>query len=1073
MCAQFHPKEDLVVSAALDQTIRVWDISGLRKKNAAPTSMTFEEQMQRANSSQADLFGSTDAIVKYVLEGHDRGVNWVTFHPTLPLIVSSGDDRQVKLWRMNDTKAWEVDTCRGHFNNVCCALFHPRQELIISAAEDKTIRVWDMTKRTAVQTFRREHDRFWMLTAHPELNLFAAGHDNGLIVFKLERERPAYSLHQNQLFYVKEKILRVHDFSNNSDQSVLSVKRLGNQYTQPRTLSYNPAERAVLLTSTADGGIYELYTLPRDFTGEPRDPGSDGKRGSGTSAIFIARNRFAVLDKARQQIEIRDLSNAVTKTIKPPATVNDIFYGGTGSLLLSTPTSVILYDIQQRQTLSEITTPPVKYIVWSTDMQLVALLSKHTITICNKTLEQSSLIHETIRIKSGAWDDAGIFVYSTLNHIKYALPQGDNGIIKTLEQPIYLTRVKGKTVHCLDRDGKARSIPIDPTEYRFKLALVKRNYEEVLHIIQTSNLVGQSIIAYLQKKGYPEIALHFVQDQKTRFDLAIECGNLDVAIETAKALDREDCWKMLAAEALRQGHHKAVEMAYQRIKNFEKLSFLYLITGNEDNLQRMLKIAEHRGDTMSRFHNALFLGDVADRVNILREVGLAPLAYMTAKTNGLEDEAEAILAESGLTAEDVVDVPIDGESLTPPKPVHITSDTNWPTLPVAQNFFDAALAGNMLAQAPKEIAEQTNGVDAMGDWGGDDDLGFDGNVAADEAEEGDGWDMDADLKEQLEAEGAIEADVGGPGEDVAGMNESELWTRNSPLAADHVAAGSFESAMQLLNRQIGVVNFAPLKSLFLSAYQASRTSLAANASVSSLPLHVRRGEEYEARRVLPVLRRDLQSILNGELQSAYRDTKGGKFPDAIKLFKSILLELALMVTTTPEEAEELKQLVGICREYLIGLSMEVERRAVANDDVKRSLELAAYFTHCQLDPAHLQLALRSAMTVHYKVKNYASASTFARRLLELNPPVNAANQARQIQTVSDRNPRDEITIDYDEFSEFKICAASFTPIYAGQGSSIACPYCAASYLEEHKGSVCKVCELGGVGATASGLRSQV
>ena len=28
MCAQFHPTEDLVASASLDQTIRIWDISG-------------------------------------------------------------------------------------------------------------------------------------------------------------------------------------------------------------------------------------------------------------------------------------------------------------------------------------------------------------------------------------------------------------------------------------------------------------------------------------------------------------------------------------------------------------------------------------------------------------------------------------------------------------------------------------------------------------------------------------------------------------------------------------------------------------------------------------------------------------------------------------------------------------------------------------------------------------------------------------------------------------------------------------------------------------------------------------
>jgi coatomer protein complex subunit alpha (xenin) len=83
--------------------------------------------MARANN-QADMF-NTDAVVKFVLEGHDRGVNWVSLsvnrtsasskqvkradisyfsHPTLPLIVSAGDDRLVKLWRMSETKAWEV-----------------------------------------------------------------------------------------------------------------------------------------------------------------------------------------------------------------------------------------------------------------------------------------------------------------------------------------------------------------------------------------------------------------------------------------------------------------------------------------------------------------------------------------------------------------------------------------------------------------------------------------------------------------------------------------------------------------------------------------------------------------------------------------------------------------------------------------------------------------------------------------------------------------------------------------------------------------------------------------------------
>ena len=50
-------------------------------------------------------------------------------------------------------------------------------------------------------------------------------------------------------------------------------------------------------------------------------------------------------------------------------------------------------------------------------------------------------------------------------------------------------------------------------------------------MVRNANLYGQAIIAYLQKKGYPEVALHFVKDPKTRFNLAVECGNIEVSIE--------------------------------------------------------------------------------------------------------------------------------------------------------------------------------------------------------------------------------------------------------------------------------------------------------------------------------------------------------------------------------------------------------------------------------------------------------------------------------------------------------------------------------------------------------------
>jgi coatomer subunit alpha len=622
MCAQFHPKDDLVVSASLDQSVRVWDISGLRKKHSAPTSMTFEDQMSRGNQNQADMFGNTDAVVKFVLEGHDRGVNWVAFHPTLPLIVSAGDDRLVKLWRMSETKAWEVDTCRGHFQNASGCLFHPHQDLILSVGEDKTIRVWDLNKRTSVQSFKRENDRFWVIAAHPEINLFAAGHDNGVMVFKLERERPASAFYQNNLFFItKDKHVRSYDFQKSIESpTLLTLKKLGSPWVPPRSLSFNPAERAILVTSPADGGSYELINLPRDGSGAI--DGTDTKRGQGNSAVFVARNRFAVFNGANQQIDIKDLTNSTTKTIKPPTGTTDIYFGGTGNLLLITPTAVHLYDIQQKKATAELAVAGVKYVVWSNDGLYAALLSKHNVTIVTKTLEQVSTLHETIRIKSATWDDAGVLLYSTLNHIKYTLLNGDNGIVRTLDQTVYLVRVKARTVYCLDRSAKPKILNIDPTEYRFKLALVKRNYEEMLQIIKNSSLVGQSIISYLQKKGYPEIALQFVQDPQTRFELAIECGNLEVAVEMAKQLDRPKLWSRLTTEALAHGNHQIVEMTYQKLRQFDKLSFLYLSTGDETKLTRMAKIAEHRGDFTARFQNALYLGDINDRIQMFKEIDL-------------------------------------------------------------------------------------------------------------------------------------------------------------------------------------------------------------------------------------------------------------------------------------------------------------------------------------------------------------------------------------------------------------------------------------------------------------------
>ena len=62
------------------------------------------------------------------------------------------------------------------------------------------------------------------------------------------------------------------------------------------------------------------------------------------------------------------------------------------------------------------------------------------------------------------------------------------------------------------------------------------------------------------------------------------------------------------------------------------------------------------------------------------------------------------------------------------------------------------------------------------------------------------------------------------------------------------------------------------------------------------------------------------------------------------------------------------------------------------------LQMAAYFTHCNLQPIHMILTLRTALNLFFKLKNYKTAASFARRLLELGPKPDVAAQVWNIRT---------------------------------------------------------------------------
>lgn len=181
-------------------------------------------------------------------------------------------------------------------------------------------------------------------------------------------------------------------------------------------------------------------------------------------------------------------------------------------------------------------------------------------------------------------------------------------------------------------------------------------------------------------------------------------------------------------------------------------------------------------------------------------MSLDPLAYLTAKNHGLEELAEEILEAAGLSAADVDDVPSFGQSTRKPPPaINPTTDLIWPSLSAGENFFDRALASGSLENGiePTYVngdAAAAGSLAALDDWAKDEEVHEDIDP-----EEG-GWDLDAGGEFSASHDNAVEEveeeEELGAGA-APGISEVEHWVRNSPLAADHVAAGSFDTAMQV------------------------------------------------------------------------------------------------------------------------------------------------------------------------------------------------------------------------------------------------------------------------------------
>ena len=496
----------------------------------------------------------------------------------------------------------------------------------------------------------------------------------------------------------------------------------------------------------------------------------------------------------------------------------------------------------------------------------------------------------------------------------------------------------------------------------------------------------------------------------------------------AQELNRPDVWSALAKEAWRQGNHEIVELCYQHMHAFDHLAFLYVVTGDTEKLRKMMRIAELRQDVMNQFQTALFLGDVAARVAILQQTGQTSLAYLTAATNGLEEQAAQLksqLEEEGLP---VPTVAASAALLTPP--IIVNQCANWPLKELPCSQFD-----KLMREA--DTVQDTEAVfDSLEDSPRDAEVEADvpSPESVDEMELSDSvdsaWSDDLDFGSESE-------EPEEPAESLrCGASVISQWSQSS-LAHDAAAAGDVASAARLLQKQLGLARVTALRSGLQNAFLSVQAVAAGFPGCPPLATPVLRSVTPP----LPFTSANLASA-TAQMKKVLKAFQGAKFDEVVEQARTLLQSVPLCVVNSREEEVELRSYVDYAREYLLAARLDgVKNRG----DVATLLEA-------------------------FKNGNFIDAAGFAKRILshsDIASPKNASLEAKakKVLAKSTKEGRNTVAVPSCEGA-----IESEELVSLGKDvKTVSCPFCKAVYRAEKKGAVCCMCELSKIGEDTIGL----
>jgi len=197
----------------------------------------------------------------------------------------------------------------------------------------------------------------------------------------------------------------------------------------------------------------------------------------------------------------------------------------------------------------------------------------------------------------------------------------------------------------------------------------------------------------------------------------------------------------------------------------------------------------------------------------------------------------------------------------------------------------------------------------------------------------------------------------------------------------------------------------------------------------------------------------------------------------------------LAALTSSEQQETLKNQIRKATEYITGIRCEIERRKLTAEDAQgnkvRIVELACYFSLCELETAHKFLTLKNAMNACYKIENFQTAAHFARVIIDMESTgifggkPEMLNQFKRYYDAFSKkgtnahklafNPQDSVSVKGLSQSGYLDAGSLCRNEDDRPNATVKCPLTGAVYAKANEGKRCETCQLTTLGKDTMGL----